>query len=52
MLFQVDTGYACGGIVVHNNVCTHAPPIFKWMIGRTLDEIMGWPKIQHLRRID
>jgi len=51
MLFQLDTGYACAGIVVEDNVCTEAAPIFRWMIGKQLEEIMAWKKLKHIRRV-
>jgi len=45
-LVQLDTGYACGGIIVRDNVCVEAAPIFGWMVGKRLDAILRWPKIR------
>lgn len=38
-LLQVDTGYACFGIVVTDGVVTEAAPIAKWAVGKTLTEV-------------
>jgi hypothetical protein len=47
-LYSVDTGYACGGIVVEDGVVKEAAPIFKWMIGKTFGEVKAWKKIKTL----
>lgn len=48
LLLQIDTGYACAGIVVEDGVCTEAAPIFAWMVGKSLEEIKRWRKIQNI----
>ena len=45
-LYQIDTGYACGGIVVDNGIVTEAAPIFKWMLHKSFDEIKEWQNIK------
>lgn len=45
MLYFIDTGYAYGGIIVEDDICIKAAPIFKWMIGKKLSEIKKWKKI-------
>lgn len=37
--FYIDVHYACYGIKSENNIVTIAPPIAKWMIGKTLQQI-------------
>lgn len=52
-LYQVDTGYACAGIVLYDaGVCIEAAPIFTWMIGQHFYDIYYWKKIHTLRRVD
>ena len=50
-LFQIDTGYACGGIVCNaTGIVTDAPPIFRWMIGKHFRQIEKWKKIKTIKR--
>ena len=39
--YLVDTGYACAGILVGDDtdVVLDAAPIFRWMIGKKLEDI-------------
>ena len=35
--------YACGGVVLDKaDRVTQAPPIFRWMVGKSLKEIERW----------
>lgn len=45
-LYQIDTGYACAGIILKNKICIEAAPIFRWMIGKNDIEISKWKKIK------
>ena len=52
-LWQIDTGFACAGIVCDNQgFCIDAAPIFKWMIGKHYYEIEEWKRIKSIRRVD
>lgn len=42
MWYQIDVGYACGGIEEREGIIVDAPPIFKWMIGKELSFVMKW----------
>lgn len=44
MLYQVDVGYFCCGIVVDENTrrVTEAAPIMKWAVGKHLDDVRRW----------
>jgi hypothetical protein len=44
MLYQIDVGYACAGIVIEEGVVTVTAPIFTWMIGKGLPYIEQWVK--------
>jgi hypothetical protein len=37
---QIDTGYACFGLVVVDGVVVSAPPIASWTKGQTLDKVL------------
>lgn len=41
-LYQIDTGYACFGIVVTDGKVTDAPPIAKWAIGEQVDFVLDY----------
>jgi uracil-DNA glycosylase family 4 len=38
-LYQIDTGWGCGGIFVENGIIVGGAPIFKKLFGETLDKI-------------
>lgn len=43
MLYCVDLPYAYFGIIIRDDkICIFAPPIGKWMIGKTLAVIERW----------
>lgn len=50
-LYQIDAGYACGGVVVCRNTVIAAAPIFKWMVGKSWDRVKSWKKIQQIRQV-
>jgi hypothetical protein len=36
-LYQVDSGFAVGGVIIKNYICVDCAPIFyKWFIGREI----------------
>jgi len=42
-LYQITIPYACFGIEVNEiNVCVKAPPIARWMKGKSLKLITQW----------
>ena len=49
--YLIDTGYACAGILVgdDNDIVLDAAPIFKWMIGKKLEDIRKWKKIKNIK---
>lgn len=40
--FYISVDYATFGICSKNGIITHAAPIVKWMIGKTLLQIKPW----------
>lgn len=43
MWWQVDAGYACGGVETDDmGIVRGAAPIFRWMIGKHLSEVRQW----------
>lgn len=50
-MYQVDTGYACGGVVVENGIVTETAPIFKWMKGKKWNDVKSWKKIQAVNTV-
>ena len=45
-LYVIDTGYAYGGVVVRDGTVIDAPPIFRWMIGKSWSYVSKWKKIK------
>lgn len=41
-LYRVNVGYACFGIIARKGIVVCAPPIARWMIWQTLQEIKPW----------
>lgn len=52
ILYQIDTGYACAGIVTENKIVIEAAPIFKWMISKHTSEIEQWNKIKSVTKVN
>lgn len=50
-LYQVDTGYACAGVVVENDIVMETAPIFKWMIGKDWSSVSKWKKIVKIEEV-
>jgi len=52
MLLQVDTGYACAGVVVNgDDIVVDAAPIFRWMKGKAWSSVKHWRKIRSVTRV-
>lgn len=49
LFYQLDTGWACGGIFVREGRVTGGAPIFRRLIGQKL---ATFPSRYHLTRID
>ena len=43
-LYQVDTGYACFGLVVVSGLVTRTAPISKYSLGRKIEEVISYYK--------
>jgi hypothetical protein len=40
----IDLPYACYGVRVENNYIVEAPPIARWMVGKTVQQVVRWVK--------
>ena len=49
VLIQIDTGYACAGIIVQNGIVRTTAPIFRWMIGKNWNKVKTWRRIKTVR---
>ena len=48
--YLVDTGYACAVILVgDNDIILDTAPIFKWMIGKKLEDVKKYKKIKSIK---
>lgn len=52
MLYQVDTKYACFGIVVIGGIVTEVAPIGKWMLGKPFNFIKNWCRKKEFKIIE
>ena len=43
-LVQIDLPYACYGIEIKDGIVISAPPISKWMVGVTFENVKIWVK--------
>jgi transcription elongation GreA/GreB family factor len=41
-VYQISLPYATFGIIVRENYVSNAAPIGRWMIGKTLGEVLQW----------
>ena len=42
LLFQIKLPYATAGIVTDRGIVVCTAPIFKWMMGKTIQEVEEW----------
>ena len=42
ILYQIDLGYACAGVVVRAGLVIEAAPIFRWAIGKSWVYFESW----------
>ncbi len=42
MIYQIDTGYACFGLVVKDGTIVEAAPIAKWTIGKNVGGVLDY----------
>ena len=40
MLYTINLSYAYFGLVVENDIVVKAPPIAKWAIGKSIDNVL------------
>jgi len=49
--YVIDTGYACAVILVGDNgIVLDAAPVFRWMIGKELEDIKKMKKIKSINK--
>jgi hypothetical protein len=46
-LYSIDLRYACGGIIVADGKVVHTAPLWRWMVGKRLAEVIVWVKQKH-----
>jgi len=44
MIYQLDTGYGCGAVIVRAGKIVDTAPIFKWMRGKTMETAINYLK--------
>lgn len=52
LLIQIDTGYACAGVIINEQgIVIDAAPIFSWMKGKSIHEVKQWKRITRIEII-
>lgn len=51
-LIQIDTGYACAGIIVRDGRVVEAAPIFRWMLGKKWFDVVNWRNIKYWQKVE
>jgi hypothetical protein len=50
-LYWIDTGFACGGVIVNNyGVVIETAPIFSWMLKKKWEQVSIWNKIRKIEK--
>lgn len=44
MLYWIDVGYVCFGLVAENGIITEAPPIARWAIKKKVNYVLDYYK--------
>lgn len=40
-IYYLDTKYGCGGVIVKKDKVTETCPLYKWMLGKTIGEVLN-----------
>jgi hypothetical protein len=40
-LYYLDTKYGCGGVIVKKDIVTETCPLYKWMMGKPIGEVLN-----------
>ena len=51
-LYWIDTGWACGGVVVKDDLIVDAAPIFKKFLKQPISNLLKWKAVKRWRLID
>lgn len=41
-LWRIKLPYAVGGVITNSGTVVKAPPLFKWMVGKQIEEVTEW----------
>ena len=50
-MYWIDTGWACGGVIVENDIIVSGAPIFKRFFGQPIDSLLTWPSVKQWKNI-
>lgn len=45
-MYWIDTGWACGGVIVRDDIIIACAPIFKRFIGQPVVNILNWSQVK------
>jgi len=45
-MYWIDTGWACGGVIVQDGIIVETAPIFKTFIGQPVKNILNWRQVK------
>jgi len=51
MTYWIDTGYACGGVIVKDEIIIGGAPIFNRFFGQSIHNLLGWKQTKDWRRL-
>jgi hypothetical protein len=44
MLYHIDVGYACFGLIVEDGIVVDAPPIARWTLTKKVEDVIMYYK--------
>ena len=51
MLWQIETSFACAGVITDDSgTIIETAPIYKWMLGKKIDDVLMWKRIIKVAR--
>lgn len=50
-MYWIDTGWACGGVIVCDDIIVESAPIFKRFIGQPVVNILNWNQVKEWKYI-
>lgn len=50
-MYWIDTGWACGGVIVEDDIIVGGAPIFRRFFGQPIINLVSWSQVKSFKAI-